>query len=69
MQKKKSNFAPALGNFSIQYNLSCAGIALQIMQTCSDEDSQSCGGGDFPQPAWVILHFVKFGPNFDALSR
>eukprot|EP00291_Cryptomonas_curvata_P014594 CAMPEP_0172155066 /NCGR_PEP_ID=MMETSP1050-20130122/2411_1 /TAXON_ID=233186 /ORGANISM="Cryptomonas curvata, Strain CCAP979/52" /LENGTH=162 /DNA_ID=CAMNT_0012823907 /DNA_START=47 /DNA_END=531 /DNA_ORIENTATION=- len=52
-ERKKTNFGPALGNFSIQYNLSCAGIALQIMRTCSDGDPQTCEGGDYPQPAWV----------------
>jgi hypothetical protein len=28
-EKRFNSFGPALGNFSIQYNLSCAGIALR----------------------------------------
>lgn len=47
-------FGPALGNFSIQYNLSCAGIAVAIMRSCSDDIGKNCkGGGDYPEPTWA----------------
>lgn len=56
-------FGPALGNFSIQYNLSCAGIAVAIMRSCSDNVSSDCkGGGDFPEPTWA--KYVLMGTVF-----
>jgi len=48
-----NSFGPALGNFSIQYNLSCAGIALQIMNSCSDDNGPACKEGDYPEPDWA----------------
>jgi MFS family permease len=56
-------FGPALGNFSIQYNLSCAGIAVAIMKSCSDNVGGDCkGGGDFPEPTWA--KYVLMGTVF-----
>lgn len=51
--KRKSNFISSVGNFSIQYNLSCASVAIQIMDST-----------DFPQPMWAsytILGLVFAG--------
>ena len=51
-KEDKSNFVPALSNFSIQYNLSAASIALPFMQSHPH----------FTPPDWV--HYVVFGATF-----
>eukprot|EP01051_Picozoa_sp_SAG22_P015292 SAG22_NODE_1975_length_3221_cov_2.215247_4_plen_283_part_00 len=50
--KKESNFVGAMGNFSIQYNLSAASIALPFLQSHPH----------FAQPKWV--HYVGLGSVF-----
>ena len=50
--RNSSNFVPALSNFSIQYNLSAASIALALMQAHPY----------FKPPAWV--HYVLLGLVF-----
>jgi MFS family permease len=51
-EKKESNFVGAMGNFSIQYNLSAASIALPFLQSHPA----------FDPPTWV--HYVGLGAVF-----
>ncbi len=51
-QKSESNFVGAMGNFSIQYNLSAASIALPFLQSHPS----------FAPPKWV--HYVGLGAIF-----
>lgn len=56
------NIGPAIGNFSIQYNLSCASIAVDFMTA-----QRNRGGNetvDYPEPEWasyVLLGVVFVG--------
>ena len=58
-KKKKSAFIGALGNFSIQYNLSSVSTALPIMSSST-----------FPEPGWTsytikgLLFAIALLPTF-----
>jgi MFS transporter, PHS family, inorganic phosphate transporter len=56
----KSNFVASVANFSVQYNLSCAAIALEIMKSdhgvkIPDDDTGAVSPHtpDFAEPAWA----------------
>ena len=50
---KGQNWVAILGNFSIQYNLSCASIAFEIMQSHRGEKTDVTDEQDYPPPGFV----------------
>eukprot|EP01064_Diplonema_japonicum_P008570 TRINITY_DN16026_c0_g1_i1.p1 TRINITY_DN16026_c0_g1~~TRINITY_DN16026_c0_g1_i1.p1 ORF type:complete len:500 (+),score=98.48 TRINITY_DN16026_c0_g1_i1:38-1501(+) len=54
---KKSTLVGKIGNFSVQYNLGAASIAV-VYLTSSDDSvigSSESGSGDYPEPQWAKL--------------
>lgn len=69
----KSNFLAAMGNFNIQFNFGCLGIAIAIMTSAQDVPTDDDSSGltpDFPEPVWAkytILGLVFAGAVFGML--
>lgn len=79
--KKKSNFVGAMGNFSVQYNMTVLSVALAFMKSHSDEVVESDDLADYPEPVWAsktllamvfvgaILGMFSMGYVGDVLGR
>ena len=77
---EKSNLTASLGNFSIQYNLGSATLAVEIMRSHQDSKSNHLSP-DFPEPSWAehtllgmvyvgtIVGMVVMGYLGDVLSK
>lgn len=62
-RESSSNLTASLGNFSIQYNLGSATLAVEIMRSHQDSKSSDLRP-DYPEPAWAehtLLGMVYVG--------
>ena len=61
---KGSSWVPAMGNFSVQFNLQVASAAITLLQTFQDTAVKK--GADFPEPLWAsnVLKGIVFAGAF-----